>query len=148
MMGAMVTTVRQPETVSEEAWKLLFALARKKHAVLAPALLELDLTPVQGHALRLLEPDRPLAMSELAEALFCHASNVTGIVDRLESRGLVERRPGLDDRRVKTLALTAEGARVRARVVELMAAPPAEIASLTRADQRALRDILRRALGR
>ena len=33
-------------------------------------------------------------MSALAEALYCHASNVTGIVDRLEPRGLVERRPG------------------------------------------------------
>lgn len=147
-MAAMATMTRRAENVSEETWKLLFELAKKKHASLSAALLELELTPVQGHALRLLEPERPLAMSALADALFCHASNVTGIVDRLESRGLVERRPGLEDRRVKTLALTAEGARVRGRVVELMAAAPVEIASLTRADQRALRDILRRALGR
>jgi DNA-binding MarR family transcriptional regulator len=139
---------RQAASVSEEAWRLLFELAKTKHALLSAALAELDLTPVQGHALRLLEPDRPLAMSELADALYCHASNVTGIVDRLESRGLVERRPGLEDRRVKTLALTAEGARVRARVVELVATPPPEIAALSGPDQRALRDILGRALGR
>jgi DNA-binding MarR family transcriptional regulator len=141
-----VTTATEPAaSVAEEAWRLLFELAKTKHATLAKALAELELTPVQGHALRLLRPDRPLAMSELADVLYCHASNVTGIVDRLEARGLVERRPGVDDRRVKTLALTPAGVRVRERVIELMVAPPAAIAALAPADQHALRDILARA---
>jgi DNA-binding MarR family transcriptional regulator len=147
IIRAMATTVTEASPLAREAWKLLFELGRKKHGRLSAALAELELTPAQGHALRLLEPDRPLAMSELAEALYCHASNVTGIVDRLEARGLVERRPG-QDRRVKTLALTGAGADVRERVVELMSAPPPEIAALSAADQRALRDILVRALGR
>ena len=147
IMPSMATTVREPPPLAREAWKLLFELGRKKHGRLSAALAELELTPAQGHALRLLEPDRPLAMSELAEALYCHASNVTGIVDRLEARGLVERRPG-QDRRVKTLALTEAGADVRERVVKLMSAPPPEIAALSAADQRALRDILTRALAR
>ena len=47
---------------------------------------------------------------------------------------------------MKTLALTPEGAEVRARVAELMSEPPQEIAALSAADQRALRDLLRRAL--
>ena len=34
-----------------------------------------------------------MPMSELAEAMRCDNSNVTGIADRLEDRGLVERRP-------------------------------------------------------
>jgi DNA-binding MarR family transcriptional regulator len=144
-MHPMAATVKSTPPLAREAWKLLFELGRKKHGRLTTALAELELTPAQGHALRLLEPDRPLAMSELAEALYCHASNVTGIVDRLEARGLVERRPGRD-RRVKTLALTEAGAAVRERVVELMSAPPPEIAGLSAADQRALRDILTRAL--
>jgi MarR family transcriptional regulator, organic hydroperoxide resistance regulator len=143
----VATAVKEASPLAREAWKLLFELGRKKHGRLSAALAELDLTPAQGHALRLLEPDRPLAMSELAEALYCHASNVTGIVDRLEARGLVERRPGRD-RRVKTLALTEEGAAVRERVVELVSAPPPEIAALSAADQRALRDVLTRALTR
>ena len=141
----MATTVKESAPLAREAWKLLFELGRKKHGRLSAALAELDLTPAQGHALRLLEPDCTLAMSELAEALYCHASNVTGIVDRLEARGLVERRTG-QDRRVKTLALTEAGADVRERVVELMGVPPPEIAGLSTADQRALRDILIRAL--
>src|SRR5690554_2633123 len=104
---------------AREAWELLFRVAKAKHGVLTARLAELDLTPVQAHALRILDPARPLAMSELADALYCHASNVTGIVDRLESRGLVERRSGAGDRRVRTLVLTPEGADVRAQVITL-----------------------------
>ena len=144
----MVLATERTTSVAEEAWRLLFELAKRKHSVLVPALAELDLTPVQGHALRLLDPERPIAMSALADALFCHASNVTGIVDRLEARGLVERQTGREDRRVKTLALTEAGKRVRSRVVELMRTPPPEIAALSASDQRALRDVLGRALDR
>ena len=53
----------------------------------------IDLSPVQCHVLHLIEPERPMPMGRLAETLFCDASNVTGLVDRLEARGLVERRP-------------------------------------------------------
>jgi MarR family transcriptional regulator, organic hydroperoxide resistance regulator len=147
-MATMVVATKTTTSVAEEAWGLLFELARRKHSVLVPALAELDLTPVQAHALRLLDPERPIAMSALADALYCHASNVTGIVDRLEARGLVERRIGREDRRVKTLALTQAGTRVRSRVVELMRTPPPEIAALSASDQRALRDVLSRALDR
>jgi DNA-binding MarR family transcriptional regulator len=142
-----MTLETEPRTsVAEEAWELLFRVAKAKHGVLSARLAELDLTPVQGHALRRLDPEQPLAMNALADALYCHASNVTGIVDRLESRGLVERRSGAEDRRVKTLVLTQEGTEVRARVIELLSEPPAAISSLSDADQRALRDVLRRAL--
>ena len=147
-MATMVVATGPTTSVAEEAWRLLFELAKRKHSVLVPALAELDLTPVQGHALRLLDPEQPIAMSALADALFCHASNVTGIVDRLETRGLVERQAGREDRRVKTLALTEAGKRVRSQVVELMRRPPPEIAELSASDQRALRDVLGRALDR
>ena len=147
-MATMVVATGPATSVAEEAWRLLFELAKRKHSVLVPALAELDLTPVQGHALRLLDPEQPIAMSALADALFCHASNVTGIVDRLEARGLVERQAGREDRRVKTLALTEAGKRVRSQVVELMRRPPPEIAELSASDQRALLDVLGRALDR
>jgi len=142
----MAVTTEPATDVAREAWELLFRVAKAKHAVLSAQLAELDLTPVQAHALRRLDPEQPLGMSALADALYCHASNVTGIVDRLESRGLVERTPGAEDRRVKTLVLTPEGAEVRARVSELLSEPPAALAALPAGDQRALRDILRRAL--
>ena len=104
----MAVTAEPATDVAREAWELIFRVARARHGVLSSRLADLDLTPVQAHALRRLDPDEPLAMSALAEALYCHASNVTGIVDRLESRGLVERTPGAGDRRVKTLVLTPE----------------------------------------
>ena len=85
-------------------------------------------------------------MSALAERLFCDASNVTGIADRLEARGLVRRQPAAGDRRVKALTITPAGVRLRQQVVELMSQPPEAIAALSEDDQRALRDILARAV--
>jgi MarR family transcriptional regulator, organic hydroperoxide resistance regulator len=109
------------------------------------AMAELELTPVQGIVLRRLDPERPTPMWELAEALACDASNVTGLVDRLEARGFLERRSAPGDRRVRTLVLTPEGIAARREVVDRMSAPPEAITRLSARDQRALRDILRRA---
>ena len=60
-------------------------------------------------------------MSRLAGTLSCDASNVTGLIDRLESRGLVERRASATDRRVKALQLTSAGKKVRAALLGQMA---------------------------
>lgn len=68
---------------------------------------EFDLSPQLAKAFH--ELRNPVSMGELADRLFCDASNVTGIIDRLEDRGLVERQPDPDDRRVKRLVLTVDG---------------------------------------
>ena len=52
---------------------------------------------------------RRLPMNELAALLACDNSNVTGLVDRLEARGLVTRQPSPEDRRVKHIVLTDAG---------------------------------------
>lgn len=109
---------------------------------------EFDLAPMQMLALKNLEPDRELPMSSLAQLLHCDASNVTGIVDRLESRGLIERRPSPEDRRVKMLALTEEGQKLRRKIGDRMSEPPPPVAALSEADQRTLRNLLARALER
>ncbi len=134
------------ERTGRDAWSRLTQLMMAQKSHFAAMLAELELTPMQAHALRLLEPGRPIPMSELADHLVCDASNVTGIVDRLEGRGLVERRNAEHDRRVKALAVTPAGAELRARVVERMSEPPPWIADLTRDDQRLLAGILGRAL--
>jgi DNA-binding MarR family transcriptional regulator len=105
---------------------------------------EFELAPQQMIALRMLGAG-PRKMSELADALFCDNSNVTGIVDRLEERALVRREAAEGDRRVKLLVLTKEGERMRAEITKRMAEPPPPIADLSERDQRALRDILKRA---
>jgi MarR family transcriptional regulator, organic hydroperoxide resistance regulator len=129
-----------------EAWSLIHQLAMSQKGRFVALAHEFDLTPMQMGALRTLDPEAPVPMSELAGALYCEASNVTGIVDRLEARRLVERRGADHDRRVRMLALTEEGARVREILAARMSEPPPQLAALSAADQRALLDILRRAL--
>jgi DNA-binding MarR family transcriptional regulator len=107
---------------------------------------QLRLSPAQCHVLHLIEPDQPTPMGQLAETLACDASNVTGLVDRLESRGLVSRRPSPGDRRVKVLVLTETGVRLRAALVERMTAPPPALGRLSLQEQRELVRILRRLL--
>jgi DNA-binding MarR family transcriptional regulator len=131
---------------AQEAWELVFELVTSHRAFVIAAAAEHDLTPMQAFALRRLEPGRPLAMNELAEELGCDASNVTGIVDRLEYRGLVERQAADHDRRVRNLLVTPSGARVRQELLRRMHTPPLALASLSEDDQRALRDLLRRAV--
>jgi DNA-binding MarR family transcriptional regulator len=131
---------------AREAWALLWRVVQANKPRLMALAQELGLRPMQLHALRLIEPGSEVPMSALAGLLFCDASNVTGIVDRLEARGLIERRPDPGDRRVKLLALTAEGERVRSAAHRQMTEPPPQIAALPLRHQRALRDALRAAV--
>jgi MarR family transcriptional regulator, organic hydroperoxide resistance regulator len=128
-----------------EAWRLLFSLLRSFRGRVGAVHAEFEVTPVQGHVLQLLEGG-PRPMSGLAEGLGCDASNVTGLVDRLEARGLVERRNAEHDRRVKLLALTVEGDRMRKALMDRLMEPPEAMLELPLADQKALRDALRRTL--
>ncbi|TLF76886.1 MarR family transcriptional regulator [Nocardia cyriacigeorgica] len=70
-----------------------------------------NLTASQGKTLTVLRRG-PVAMRALADILACDASNVTGIINRLEKRGLVRREPSALDRRVTNLVITPEGERV------------------------------------
>jgi DNA-binding MarR family transcriptional regulator len=133
------------EDLPRQAWALLFELMHA-HMRNFPALAaEFELSPVQAHVLRSLG-EAPLAMSTLATYLSCDASNVTGLVDRLEARGLVARKSSEQDRRVKMLVLTEAGEALRERLLERLSEPPEAIARLPDADLRALRDLMRRAL--
>ena len=132
-------------TAHAEAWELLGELMTGQRARMLAIASDFDLAPAQVLALKALEPGHPRPMSDLAVALRCDNSNVTGIVDRLEDRGLVTRRPGERDRRVKMLEVTDEGAALRRRIAERMREPPEALKRLSEDDARALRDILARA---
>src|SRR6266545_1839338 len=92
----------------------------------------------------LLDRDEPRAMGSLAQAWHCDASNVTWMVDRLQERGLVERRTRPTDRRVKAVVLTELGSRTKAEVLATLYEPPAGLRGLDRPDLDALRDVLAR----
>jgi DNA-binding MarR family transcriptional regulator len=130
---------------ASEAWILMHRIQWAEKPRFMALGQEFDLSPQQCMALRALW--QPLPMGLLARFLACDNSNVTGIVDRLEERGLAERQPAEHDRRVKLLVLTEEGHRVRREIERRIAEPPAAVAELPASDQRRLRDILRRALG-
>ena len=129
-----------------DLWPLLVRLFFAHRANLPALAAELQLSLAQCHVLHLIEPERPMPMGQLAETLACDPSNVTGLVDRLESRGLVRRRPSAGDRRVKVLVLTPTGFRLRALLLDRMTAPPAALERLSLREQRALVRILTRLL--
>jgi DNA-binding MarR family transcriptional regulator len=103
----------------------------------------LGLTVPQAQLMRIL--DAPLAMNQIASRLHCDASNITGIVDRLEARGLVARGVKPGDRRIKVIVLTAEGKRVRKRVAVMSSSVPG-LSQLTKSEQQALDALLTKAL--
>jgi DNA-binding MarR family transcriptional regulator len=128
-----------------EAWKLLLQVLAAERARLPAIAAELGLSEAQCLALEHLDPAVPVPMCRLAETLDCDRSNITGIVGRLEARGLVERRPDAADRRVKNLVLTEAGRRQRRRLLDRLAEPPAGIRALPQEEQKVLQTILRRA---
>ncbi|MFF1924475.1 MarR family winged helix-turn-helix transcriptional regulator [Streptomyces sp. NPDC058221] len=105
-----------------------------------------SLTGAQARVLGLLSLE-PMPMRRIAQKLKCEPSNVTGIVDRLEVRGLVERRPDPADRRVKLAAPTEKGTRTARQLRESLDFAREPLAGLTDADRAVLRDLLRRMLG-
>ncbi len=135
-----------PSDPAREAWLLMSELFWTTRRDWVATLSEMGLHPMQAMALRHLDAQEGVPMSALADALRCDNSNITGIADRLEAAGLVERRPAPHDRRIKTLVLTDKGAETR-RLVELKwSDPPAPLAALPKAEARELRDALKRAL--
>ena len=70
------------------------------------------LSMVHVNVLMTLDHDGPLPMGALADALDVSQASVTGIVDRMEQRGLVERQRDGEDRRVVRVAMTDEARRL------------------------------------
>src|SRR3954463_11769820 len=130
-----------------EAWELCMELFGGQRARGRDIQGGSGLKPPQFFALQAL--DEPVPMSSVANVLRCDRSAVTWITDRLEERGYVERRSDARDRRVKLLALTEEGVRVREEIRRRLAVPPdGLVEGLTRAEQKQLRDLLKKALAR
>src|SRR5579864_241616 len=134
-------------SLADQAWALLLQVGFELVAAhFATTVAALDLAPAQARALHELDLDRPISMRELAERLKSDPSNLTGLIDRLEARGLVERRPDPADRRIKGLALTSAGAKLRERLFARLYTAPPSVAALSERDQRVLRDVLQRVV--
>ncbi|NGO44146.1 MarR family winged helix-turn-helix transcriptional regulator [Streptomyces ureilyticus] len=136
----------RPDALTLEVVDLIGTVVARYHEEYDDAAAEHALTGAQARLLSLLCLE-PLPMRRLAQKLKCEPSNVTGIVDRLESRGLVERRPDPGDRRVKLAAVTDEGRRVARGLRESLHFAREPLAELPRDERLALRDLLLRMLG-
>jgi DNA-binding MarR family transcriptional regulator len=83
-----------------------------------------DLTAQQVWLLAELPERDGLPIGALADLMQCHGSNVTGLVDRLEARGLVSRQASTADRRVKYVELTDQGRALRGEAIAIARRPP------------------------
>ncbi|MER5445241.1 MarR family transcriptional regulator [Streptomyces sp. NPDC002766] len=137
---------QRPDALTLEVVGLIGDVVARYHADFDEAAAQHTLTGAQARLLSLLSLE-PLPMRKLAQKLKCEPSNVTGIVDRLESRGLVERRPDPADRRVKLAATTEEGRRVARELRDGLRFAREPLAGLSDAERLALRDLLKRMLG-
>lgn len=90
--------------------------------------------------------DEPMSMSALADRLGIDASYVTTIADQLEERGLIERLPHPTDRRIKSLALTAEGRRLREQLAGELWTNVPMLDALSVTERQQLRDILAKSV--
>ncbi|MFH8758675.1 MarR family winged helix-turn-helix transcriptional regulator [Streptomyces atroolivaceus] len=113
-----------------------------------------DLTAVAGRhglstsqARALIALNEPMPMSALASHLVCDASNATGLIGRMEARGLVTRTPAPGDRRSKVASRTREGTELAHRIRAEMRVVHGALEALTPAERTALLPLLDR-LGR
>ncbi|MFG3099123.1 MarR family winged helix-turn-helix transcriptional regulator [Streptomyces sp. NPDC048182] len=136
-------STRRPDALTLEVVELIGEAVARFHAEYEEAAAAQSLTGAQARLLSLLSLE-PLPMRRLARKLRCEPSNVTGIVDRLETRGLVERRPDPADRRVKVAAVTEEGRRTARALRDSLRFAREPLAGLSEPERVALRDALRR----
>ncbi|MFE7133306.1 MarR family winged helix-turn-helix transcriptional regulator [Streptomyces sp. NPDC057638] len=129
-----------------EVVELIGTVVSRYYAEYDQAAAQHSLTGAQARVLGLLTLE-PMPMRQLAQKLKCEPSNVTGIIDRLELRGLVERRPDPHDRRVKLAAPTEEGTATALRLRESLDFAREPLARLSADDRATLRDLLHRMLG-
>jgi DNA-binding MarR family transcriptional regulator len=136
---------QEPGGAGEVVGLLFQVLGLVRHRMVE-AIGELGITHQQAHALRRLDPEHPLPMRDLAADLMCDASTVTGLVDRLEERGLVRRQADAVDRRVKALVVTDSGAALRERLKEVMSSDP-HLLALSERELAQLTGLLRKIVG-
>ena len=93
------------ETLAEAFWAVARRLRDASQETLAPW----DITPAQLRALRMLRRHGVMRLSELSDRLRIAPRSATEVVDALEARGLVQRRPDPGDRRATLVEVTGDG---------------------------------------
>ena len=140
-MACKIPRPKDPDAAARaEVVEVLFAYVDRLRVHFEGVSKAHDLTPVQAKLLLSLGDKAP--MRSLASELCCDPSNITGVVDRLEERGLISRTEDPDDRRVKLLQTTAAGRKLRDAFVARLFADVPGMSNLSRAQVAGLRAAL------
>jgi DNA-binding MarR family transcriptional regulator len=136
----------EPAAGQQSVLQLILDVAHQLDQRLEAALARRGLSGAKACALSsLAEAEQPLTLSELAEESSCVRSNITQLMDRLESDGLVRRVNDPDDRRIRRAALTSEGRKICKEAARVMAEQEQALAEiLTPAEAASLARVLRR----
>lgn len=134
--------VQGKKGVATDVWRLMLECSMAQFGRASGILQRLGLTPGHMKLLMQLDEGDGRAMGSLAQTFQCDASTMTWLVDRLEERGLVERRMLPTDRRVKAVALTPLGAETKAELMERLYEPPGALLALDRSSLEGLRGAL------
>jgi DNA-binding MarR family transcriptional regulator len=131
----------EEETLPEAFWGVAHQLRHLRRETLAPW----DIAPSHSRALGVLLRHGALRLSELSDHLHIAARSTTEVVDALQDRGLVERRPDPQDRRATLVAPTAEGTRVGEAIrASRDAEAETYFSVLSKGEQAELADLLRK----
>lgn len=98
---------------------LEFLMNAKQHIVAIGA--EFGLTGIQAITLLLTDESKPRPMKNFCTLYNCDASNVTGIIDGLEQKGLVSRQNDSKDRRIKIICLEPAGKKLQRTIIQRLA---------------------------
>jgi DNA-binding MarR family transcriptional regulator len=139
-------TTDTTDATDREIVDLLIGFMESFKGPFVVALEKLDLPISQGHVLMRL--DEPTAMSAIARRMGFDASHVTALIDGLEGRGLIERRPDPHDRRIKRITLTPEGTAIQDEIRNCVYEGLPPLARLTPDERIQLRNLLATAIDR
>jgi DNA-binding MarR family transcriptional regulator len=128
------------QEIAQKAWRIFMRVGEKHMDAAGVRLMEMGISPVMGHFLDELARIEPAPMSQLVARMRVDPGWVTDVVDRLEERGDVVRKPSREDRRVKILELTDKGRESWRKMDDAIAKAPPELAELS---ERELRLLLR-----
>jgi DNA-binding MarR family transcriptional regulator len=130
---------RNPNDLADVISSTYRTFLRKSEVLLS----EEDLTRPQFQALRCVAENGPTPMKGISDSLSVTPANVTGIIDRLESKGLLKRSARVGDRRATIIELTPKGTAVQERVASKYKGFTRDsLKALSRDEQKSLRDIL------
>jgi DNA-binding MarR family transcriptional regulator len=133
--------------LARRAWGLLMTAGQRHLEIVTAGIEEMGLSKVMAQFLGAVCQSPPGPTNQLATQFGVDPGWVTDIVDRLEARGQLVRRPSTEDRRVKILEVTDSGRETFQNMEAMFATPPAELLDAPRDDLLALVRIAERLAG-